>query len=111
MTWVMSPAADVDDRYLLRDLVSCGLCGVPMEPAVLSPDKRFYGCPSIHCPRPLVLADLLEALVWQAFLYLFAEPDAHITGPEWRQALEHVLERVTVGVDLGDVHYYWRDVP
>lgn len=109
MTWAMSPSPEVDDRYLLRDLLWCGLCGLSMEPAVLSPDRRFYGCRSIHCPRPLVSAELLEALVWQAFLYLFADPTAELTTEEQRQALEHSLERVTVGADLGEVCYQWRD--
>jgi hypothetical protein len=62
-----------------------------MEPARLSPDRRFYGCRTLHCPCPLVPAELLETLVWQAFLYLFAKPEARITGREWRQALEHAL--------------------
>src|SRR6266568_7995792 len=71
MTWAMSPPSEVDDRYLLRDLAWCGPCGLSLEPALLSPDRRFYGCRNIHCPRPLVPAELLEALVWQAFWYLF----------------------------------------
>ncbi len=111
MTWAMSPPSEVDDRYLLRDLAWCGPCGLSLEPALLSPDRRFYGCRNIHCPRPLVPAELLEALVWQAFWYLFAEPGSELTAEEQRQALAHALEQVTVGVDLGDVRYQWRDLP
>ena len=111
MTWAMSTTPEVDDAYVLRNLTWCGLCGLSMEPALLSPDRRFYGCRSIHCPRPLVPADLLETLVWQAFWYLFAEPRADVTAEEQRQALEMALERVTVGSDLGEVRYQWRDVP
>src|SRR5437773_6478034 len=62
MTWAMSPAPEVDDRYLLRNLAWCGLCALSLEPAWISPGKRFYGCRNIHCPRPLVPADLLQAL-------------------------------------------------
>ena len=111
MTWAISPTPDVDDRYLLRDLVWCGPGGLSLEPAWLSPGRRFYGCRNVHCPRPLIPADLLEALVRQAFLYLFADPTAELTTAEQRQALEHALERVTVGTDLGEVRYQWRDAP
>jgi hypothetical protein len=104
MAWATSPPPDIDDRYVLRDLVWCGLCGITMEPALLSQDRRFYGCRNIHCPRPLVPADLLEALVWQAFLYLFP-------GPESKAGVQHALDRVTVGADLGEVRYGWRDLP
>ncbi len=111
MVWALSPEPDVDDRYLLRDLVWCGLCDVPMKAALLSRSRRFYGCSCLDCPRSLLPADLLEALVWQAFLYLFADPTADLTNHEQRQALAHALEQVTVGVDLGDVRYCWRDLP
>ncbi len=111
MVWAMSPSSEVDDRYVLRELVWCGLCGLRLEPALLSPDRRFYGCRNVHCPRPLLPAGLLEALVWQAFLYLFADSSPELTSEEQRQALAHALERVTVGVDLGDVRYQWRDLP
>src|SRR5437762_6115454 len=107
MVWAMSPAPDVDDRYLLRDLVWCGLCDVPMKAALLSTSRRFYGCTCLDCPRSLLPADLLEVLVWQAFLYLFAEPTTELTSAKQRQA----LERATVGVDLGDVRYCWRVLP
>jgi hypothetical protein len=111
MTWAMSPTPDVDDRYLLRDLVWCGLCGLRLEAALLSPDRRFYGCRNIHCPRPLVPAEMLETMVWQAFLYLFAQVDAELSDEGQRWALEHALERVTVGADFGEVRYHWRDMP
>jgi hypothetical protein len=107
----MSPAPEVDDRYLLRDLVWCGLCDVAIKPALLSTRIRFYGCRNPACPRPLVEADLMETLVWQAFLYLFAEPTVEISDVEQRQALEHTLQRVTVGRDLGQMNYLWRDTP
>jgi hypothetical protein len=111
MVWAVSPPPEVDDRYPLRDLVWCGLCDVPMRPVPLSTNRRLYDCVSPGCPRPVVPADLLEVLVWQAVLYLFAEPTVELTEAEQRQALNHALERVTVGVDLGDVRYSWRDMP
>jgi hypothetical protein len=111
MVWALSPSPDASDRYLLRDLVWCGLCDVPMKAALLSTSRRFYGCTSLDCPRALLPADLLEALAWQAFLYLFADTSAELTTSEQRQALAHALERVTVGVDLGDARYRWRDLP
>jgi hypothetical protein len=111
MTWAMSPTPEVDDRYLLRGLVCCGLCDVAMKPALLATRIRFYGCTNPGCPRPLIEADLMETLVWQAFEYLFAEPTTEVTAEEQRQALEHTLERVTVGVDLGQPRYVWRHLP
>jgi hypothetical protein len=97
----------VDDGYLLRDLVWCGLCDAPRRPA----SQRFYGCTNPSCPRPLFSAALLDVVAWQAFLYFFADPTIQLTRQEQRQALELALERVTVGADLGDLRYRWRDVP
>jgi len=82
-----------------------------MKPALLSTLIRFYGCTNPPCPRPLIEADLLEALAWQAFRYLFAEPGTKISEPERHLVLQHFLERVTVGADLGGMRYRWRDVP
>jgi hypothetical protein len=108
MVWALSPSPEADDRYLLRDLLWCGLCEVPMNAALLSTSRRFYGCTSLACPRSLIPADLSETLVWQAFRYLFADATAELTTAGQRRALVHALERVTVGVDLGDVRYQWR---
>jgi hypothetical protein len=109
MVWAMSPSPETDDRYLLRELVWCGLCDVGMKPAFLSTRTRFYGCTNPACPRPLIEADLAETLARQAFLYLFAEPVIESTTHERRPVLEHVLERVIVGADLGELRYQWRD--
>jgi hypothetical protein len=59
----------------------------------------------------VIPAQMLEALVWQAFVYLFTESDPEISSHDRRAALTHSLERVTVGVDLGEVRYVWRDLP
>jgi len=106
MTWAMSPAREVDDRYLLRDLVWSDLCDVAMKPAFLSTRIRFYGCTNPRCPRPLIEADLVEVLAWQAFQHLFTEPEAEITDQEQHQALHHTLKWVSIGADLGDLRYY-----
>jgi hypothetical protein len=111
MVWAMSASPEAQERYLVRDLVWCGLCEVVLKPALLTTRIRFYGCLNPRCPRPLIEADLLETLVWQALEYLFLEPTAEVTVDEQRTMLEHTLERVTVGVDLGQLHYVWRDVP
>jgi hypothetical protein len=103
--------SELNDRYLLRELVWCGPCDVPMKPATHSTNRRCYGCTNPTCPRPLFSAALLDVVAWQAFLYLFADPTIQLTRPEQRQALEIVLERVTVGRDLGDLRYQWRDLP
>jgi len=111
MVWAMSPSPEVDDRYCLRELVWCGLCDRAMKPALLSTRIRFYGCTNPSCPRPLVEADLVEVLTWQAFLCLFAEPTAEISAQEQRQALAQTLDRVTVGANLGEMRYGWRSTP
>jgi hypothetical protein len=111
MVWAMAASAEAQERYLVRDLVWCGLCEVELGPALLATRIRFYGCRNPGCPRPLVEADVLETLVWQAFEYLFLEPTAEVTLEEQRAMLEHILERVTVGADLGQLRYVWRDVP
>jgi hypothetical protein len=107
----VKPTTEVESRYLLEGLAWCGLCGVPVEPAPVAPGKRFYGCRSILCVRSPVPADLLETLVWQAFQYLFVEPGVELDVDDQRQALEHSLARVTVGADLGELRYWWREVP
>jgi hypothetical protein len=99
------------DRYLLRDLARCGLCDVVMTPALLSTRVRFYGCTNRWCPRPLVSAELLEVLVWQAFRYRFTESAMDISVGERARMLGGALERVSVGVDMGDVRYQWRGLP
>jgi hypothetical protein len=108
MIWAMSPTPDLDDRYYLGDLAWCGLCELRLQPVWLSLGKRFYGCPNVRCPRPLVPAELLETLVWQAFRCLFGEPAAEMTATEQRQVLQRTLERVTVGPNLGQVRYQWQ---
>jgi hypothetical protein len=111
MVWAMSASPEAEERYLVRDLLWCGLCEVALKPALLATRIRFYGCTNPGCPRPLIEADLLETLVWQAFEYLFLEPTAEVTTEEQRMMLEHALERVTVGADLGQLRYVWRDAP
>jgi recombinase-like zinc beta ribbon protein len=111
MPWAMAVGVDVDERFLVRDLVRCGPCGLGMSALVMSPGRRFYGCRNIHCPRPVISAEMLETLVWQAFLYLFADTDVELSSMDQRAAFVHSLQRVTVGVDLGDVRYQWRDQP
>lgn len=111
MPWAMAFHTDIDERFLLRDLVWCGPCGLRMAALTMSPGRPFYGCRNIHCPRPVIPAQMLETLVWQAFLYLFAEGDPEISAEDQRAALAHSLQRVTVGVDLGSVRYQWRDQP
>jgi hypothetical protein len=111
MPWAMAVGAGVDDRFAVRDMVWCGPCGLVMTALVMSPGRRFYGCRNIHCPRPVIPAEMLETLVWQAFLYLFAGGEPQISAADERAALVHSLERVTVGIDLGDVRYWWRELP
>ena len=111
MVWAMSASPEAEERYLVRDLVWCGLCEVALKPALLVTRIRFYGCTNPACPRPLIEADLAEPLVRQAFEYLFLEPTIEMTAEDQQAMLAHALERVTVGADLGQLRYGWRDLP
>jgi hypothetical protein len=79
-------------------------CDAGLLPVSIGPETRFYACPNLSCPRPLVRAEVLEALVWQALLYRYPESRPH--GRQ--QVLEQAFTRVSVGADLGEVRYQWR---
>ncbi|MGC9666862.1 hypothetical protein ACNTMW_09945 [Planosporangium sp. 12N6] len=104
----MSPVPGSDEEYLLVDLAWCGPCELALLPALIT-GRRFYACRNIHCPCPVVPAGLLDEWAWRAFLHRFTQPDIDRTTHEKRQILERALERVTVGMGLGQIRYHWRE--
>jgi site-specific DNA recombinase len=72
-----------EDEYLLRCLVSCGVCGRAMT-AHSSRNKAYYQCigavdnirttSTRHCPAPKVCATDLDQLVWEEIKRLLSSP-------------------------------------
>jgi hypothetical protein len=54
-------------RYLVRDLLWCGICDVPWVPILLRPMSRYYVCSKKACSRPAMPANLVEQRVWSRF--------------------------------------------
>jgi site-specific DNA recombinase len=71
--------------YLLRALVSCGVCGLSCTGRCLSPGYRYYQCrgklSALHshrdtiCPARLIPAAQLDALVWDDLCQMLTHPE------------------------------------
>jgi len=108
MALLVEPAAG--DLYLLRDLIWCGLCAVPLVTVQIRPSgTRYYGCPNRPCPRPLVPAEVTEQRAWHRFSFRY-DALAHGVPRDRRQAvLGQVLKRVLVGANTTALAFEWRD--
>ena len=110
--WAMSPVSEGDVRYLLRDLIWCGLCDRHMAPVSIADSEweRYYVCADEPCPRLPLAAEPVEDLVWfeYAQLYSLAVPWS-IFRPERGPRLAEALDRVTLGLELFERTYRWRD--
>ncbi|MFH5947694.1 recombinase family protein, partial [Roseomonas xinghualingensis] len=83
--------------YLLRALVSCGVCGLSCLGRSLSARHRYYCCrgklspPNSYrdtpCPSRFIPAEQVEALVWEDLRQLLTHPEA----------IRHALERAHGG--------------
>jgi hypothetical protein len=93
--------------YLLRDPIWCELCDAPMLPVFLSRSGRSYGCPYRECPRQLVDAAAVEALVWRQFALLYEGTAVVVPTHLRREALRHKLKRVRVGEDVTELWHDW----
>jgi hypothetical protein len=108
------PATDFPEdvpqsRYLLRKVLWCGLCDLPLVPVLGLPSVRYHACQNKRCPRPLALAEVMEQRVWSRFV-LLNEVFAHGVPRDRRQAvLREVLKRVVVGETTVDLCFEWRD--
>ncbi len=79
-----SPRNNKQFTYLLKGLARCGRCGMAFTGAA-SRGHRYYGCTAFDphnvgerkaCrPRPIVNADALETVVWDAVSDLFIDPE------------------------------------
>ncbi|MFE9690886.1 zinc ribbon domain-containing protein [Micromonospora sp. NPDC005806] len=93
------------DPYLLRTLLWCGPCDVPMHPHP-GRGQRTYKCP-LGCRKVELPAEAIERVTWTA-----AERRATLSGiaPPFRQSvLEQLLVKVVVRADApSDLHFTWR---
>jgi len=55
-------------RYLLRSLLWCGACDLPLIAVLVPPGARYYGCTTSGCAHRLVPANVLEQRVWSRFV-------------------------------------------
>jgi site-specific DNA recombinase len=72
--------------YLLRALVSCGVCGLACFGRCLPAGYRYYCCRGklstlnshreVVCPSRFIAADKVEALVWDDLCRMLTEPEA-----------------------------------
>ncbi|MEV0430397.1 zinc ribbon domain-containing protein [Micromonospora sp. NPDC050495] len=103
--WSRRPMAASTDPYLLRTLLWCGRCDVPMHP---SPHcgERTYKCP-LGCRKVPLSAEAIEAVTWTA-----AERRATLSGiaPPFRKSvLEQLLVKVILRANApDDLRYIWR---
>jgi len=112
MTYAFSPPPGPDDSYSLRDLLWCGLCNVLMLPVFIagSESERYYGCTELTCSRRVVPAEVIENLVWFEYAQLFGLASAwDIPQLERGPRLVKGLERMTLGMELFERRYQWRD--
>ncbi|MEU9742545.1 zinc ribbon domain-containing protein [Micromonospora chersina] len=93
------------DPYLLRTLLWCGPCDVPMHPHPHC-GERTYKCP-LGCRKVPFSAEAVEAVTWTA-----AERRATVSAiaPPFRQSvLEQLLVKVVVRANTpGDLRFIWR---
>ena len=97
-----------NDPYLLRDLAWCGPCTRPLVAALLSPGRRYYGCPFRQCCRPLVPAGPIEHETWQRFAAWYGVVAEGIPSDRRQAVLRQVLAFVVVGADASELAFAWR---
>jgi hypothetical protein len=96
-------------RYLLRGLLWCQLCDLPIVPILLRPLSRYYACTNKECPRPAMPAKLTEHRVWSRLIRLDATM-VHGVPRERRHAeLRRVLSRVSVREGITDLRFEWGE--
>lgn len=109
-TWPHSELVRNNDRNVLRGLLWCDQCKMPMSPSYTADDTRAYRC-TPRCRRTPVVAGNLEAAI--ADIVKARVPEFHHLSPlVYASALEHLLARVVVGVDVTRLKLRWgADAP
>ncbi|MFI7430747.1 zinc ribbon domain-containing protein [Micromonospora sp. NPDC049836] len=103
--WSPPPMTASTDPYLLRVLLWCGRCDVPMHPHPHG-RERTYKCP-LGCRKVPFSAEAVEAVTWTA-----AERRATVSAiaPPFRKSvLEQLLVKVVVRANTpDDLRFIWR---
>lgn len=97
-----------DDSFILQSLVWCAICDQPMTPTTTN-DLRHYRCGNAGCPRRLILAEMVERVVWAYLVYVRPDLVEQVDADGRRDALEGAFSRVWVGRTVSDLYYDWRD--
>lgn len=95
--------------YLLRGLLYCRPCATHLVPGYSSGGQRFYGCPGPVCPRPWIPAGPAEEQVWARFESRHERAARKTPADRRQEALAAVLVRISVGAEVADLEYDWRD--
>jgi hypothetical protein len=84
-------------RYLVRELLWCGICDAPWVPILLGPLSRYYACSNEKCLHPAMPAKWVDHRVWSRFV----RPDGPLAqgvSREYRpDVLHQQIRRVVVG--------------
>jgi hypothetical protein len=97
------------DLWLLRGLIWCAFCELPMTTVLDAGCIRHYGCTDTQCRRPLVTAEETEQLVWHRFRLLNEAFAAAVKRHQRQAVLREVLKRVSVHSGPSDLYFEWRD--
>jgi hypothetical protein len=94
---------------MLQGFTWCAVYDRLMQPLQLSTGVCHYGCTDRECPRPYILAEMAERVVWDCFAFLNEAKAQGVAPHSRRTALREVLSRVWVGKEVYDLYYDWRD--
>jgi recombinase-like zinc beta ribbon protein len=95
-----------DDPYVLRSLLVCEMCRVPMLPVQTPSGVRQYRCPTGACERPVMAAEAVENAVWQHVAWCSDEL-ADVAVERRREVLGRLLKRVRVGEEPREFWLEW----
>jgi hypothetical protein len=87
-------------RYLVRELLRCGVCDAPWVPILLRPTSRFYVCSTKACWRPALPARLIEHQAWSRFVRSRGTITQGVPTQRRHGLLKQELRRVVVRAGL-----------
>jgi hypothetical protein len=94
-------------RYLVRELLWCGVCDVPWVPVLLRPMSRYYVCSKEKCSHPAMPARLMEHRVWSRFVRSRGTLAQGVPRERRHDVLKQELTRV-VGEGMV-LRFEWRE--